>query len=869
MSTTLGDSIFKDIESNEYLQEIYNAILFNYSLKLFGITKKQPVQFNLIDALRFADLLSKSTDPIKSDLHKVWAQEIVALLHTLYPQNESVQFVMGSVLTNVCNYRGLSLRQNAFIPNNTFEEAYEEYKKSILRIPVQSEGFFFKSQRAVFDSFNKERFSYSGPTSMGKSFVMRMFIKEQIINGVQNNFVIIVPTKALINEVSSRIITDLKELLAEKNYRVVTAGGAISLQQEHNFVLVLTPERLLYLLLERPDFKLDYLFIDEAHKISSKDSRSPFYYKIVDLLSKRETKPRFIFSSPNIPNPDVYLSLTNISNGDMSEKMATSYSPVSQMKYIIDLVGKEIKAHNDYNKKFISITKLKENVSLTQIIKAVGKNSQNIVYCSATSKAIEYALHYANSLDPQEDAELLALSREIKGQIHTDYYLADLLTKGVAYHIGYLPADIRLRIEDLFKSGSIKTIFCTSTLIEGVNLPADNLFITSYKNGRSHMTPVEFRNLVGRVGRIEFNLYGNVFLTRIEDNLDPQKYVDLIEKEIPEQKLSLVSELTKSQKKVIVDCLSQGRIELLKHPSNQSTENYALMRKFALILLKDIISNRNSFVRKEFSPLLSAEIESKIRTAFSSKAIDDDINISSDQIENLTDAIAKGLTYPQLTYQASVDYPKLISFLEKLCEIFKWERYEKSTLGHTSIKTGQHGKLRWYAVILYQWISGNGLSLIMQSAIKYKKEHPASGVEVDRKIIAYDDSIKHRNIVISDTLDAIEQVILFRIANYFLRFSSEYKRFHDIDVMHNDWYEYVEYGTTDSLTIFLQRNGFSREASTYIKQHLEYISEIDGEYKVKAELLNCTNKSVCKEAAEIKYNIPELFIGSQNVKELS
>lgn len=863
MSTILGDSIFKDIESNEYLQEIYNAILFNYSLNLFGIPKKNPVEFNLVDALRFADILSKSTDPIKAELHKVWAQEIVALLNTLYPKNESVQFVMGSVLTNVCNYRGLSLHQNQYIPNNTFENAYEEYKKSILRIPSQSEGYFFKSQRAVFDSLNKERFSYSGPTSMGKSFVMRIFIKEQIIKGIQSNFAIVVPTKALINEVSSRIITDLKELLAEKNYRVITAGGAISLQQKHNFVLVLTPERLLYLLLERPDFKLDYLFIDEAHKISSKDSRSPFYYKIVDLLTKRKNKPHFIFSSPNIPNPDVYLKLTNISNDDISEKMTTSYSPVSQMKYIIDLVEKEVKVHNDYNKKFIPIAKLKENVSLTQMIKTAGKNSQNIVYCSATSKAIEYALDYANSLKTQEDnAELIALSREIKGQIHADYYLAELLTKGVAYHIGYLPADIRLRIEDLFKNGAIKTIFCTSTLIEGVNLPADNLFITSYKNGLSHMTPVEFRNLVGRVGRIEFNLYGNVFLTRIEDNVEPQKYVDLIEKEIPEQKLSLVTELSIPQRKVIIECLSQGKIELLKHPKKQSVENYALMRKFALILLKDIMSNRNSYVRKEFSSLLSAEIENKIRIAFSSKTTDDDINISSDQVENLTDAIGKGLTYPKLTYQAKVDYSQLVSFLEKLCDIFKWEKYEKSTLGHKSTKNGQHGKLRWYAVILYQWISGNGLSLIMQSAIKYKKDHPASGVEVDRKIVDFDDSIKHRNIVISDTLNAIEDVILFRIANYFLRFSSEYKRFHNIEVIPDDWYEYVEYGTTNHLTIFLQRNGFSREASTYIKQHLEYISEFNGEYKVKTELLNCPNKSICKEAAEIKYNIPELFVES-------
>lgn len=108
------------------------------------------------------------------------------------------------------------------------------------------------------------------------------------------------------------------------------------------------------------------------------------------------------------------------------------------------------------------------------MIKTTGKNSQNIVYCSATSKAIEYALDYANSLSTQEDnVELLSLSREIKGQIHADYYLADLLTKGVAYHIGYLPSDIRLRIEDLFKNGSIKTIFCTSTL-SNWNIPKNH-----------------------------------------------------------------------------------------------------------------------------------------------------------------------------------------------------------------------------------------------------------------------------------------------------------------------------------------------------------------------------------------------------------
>lgn len=862
MGSTLGDSIFNEIESNEYLQEIFNAILFNYSLDLLGIQKKERVKFHIADALRFADLLSKSTDPLKSERHKVWAQEIVALLNTLYPEDESVKFYMGSVLTNVCNYRGLSLRQNLlYRPISAFEDAYEEYKKSLLRIPSQTGSYFFKSQKAVFDSLKNERFSYSGPTSMGKSFVMRVFIKEQISNGAKNNFALVVPTKALINEVSSRIITDLKELLEENNYRVVTSGGAISLQQEHNFVLVLTPERLLYLLLEKNDFKLDYLFIDEAHKISSKDSRSPFYYKIVDLLAKREHKPHFIFSSPNIPNPEVYLKLIgDDSNGVATEKMATTYSPVSQIKYIIDLIDGVIKLHNDYSCSFIDICKMVKPVSLSMLINKVGSSSKNIVYCSSTAKAIEYAREYAKTLPLRSDNELQALSREIKNQIHNDYYLADLLTKGVAYHIGYLPADIRMRIEDLFRSGSIKTVFCTSTLVEGVNLPADNLFITSYKNGLSHMTPVDFRNLIGRVGRIEFNLYGNVFLVRLENNIEQQKYIDLIEQDVPNQKLSLTTELTNPQKQKIVESLSKGNIELLKYPDSQSNDNYILMRKFALILLSDIIGNRNSYVRQTFSGILTPEIENSIRVAFSNKATDEDINISSDQVENLTSEIAKGLTYPKLNALGHIDYKQLVSFLEKLCEIFKWEKYEASTLGHLGKKTGKHGKLRWYAVILAQWVRGNGLNLIMQDAIQHKVDNPQSGVEIDGKIVEYDDSIKHRNIVISDTLNAIEDVILFRISNYFLRFSSEYKRFHKIDVMDNDWYEYVEYGTMNPLTIFLQRNGFSRETSTYIKQHPDYITWIDGEYKVKTTLLNCSSKSVRKEATEIKYNIPELFV---------
>lgn len=118
---------------------------------------------------------------------------------------------------------------------------------------------------------------------------------------------------------------------------------------------------------------------------------------------------------------------------------------------------------------------------------------------------------------------------------------------------------------------------------------------------------------------------------------------------------------------------------------------------------------------------------------------------------------------------------------------------------------------------LSQWIKGTGLSFIIKEALEFKRQNPETCVWDNWKPVRYDDSLRHRNLVISDTLQVIENVILFSISNYFFRFSSEYMRFHNVESFPNDWYEYVEYGTTNPLSITLQRNGFSRETSRILK----------------------------------------------------
>lgn len=330
---------------------------------------------------------------------------------------------------------------------------------------------------------------------------------------------------------------------------------------------------------------------------------------------------------------------------------------------------------------------------------------------------------------------------------------------------------------------------------------------------------------------------------------------------LTEQELSIESNpkaLKRVEKKYIADIIKSGSSEIPKRREDQSEESYVMMRKFGLILLRDIMEERDSLVHREFSDFLTVEDERQIREKFNSSPTlpDDDINTSVDQTKRLIIAIKNGLEYP--SSKNGFKYNDIIDFFNKLSKIFDWPVYEKSTLGNES-------KRKWYAVILSQWMEGSGLSYIMQRAIDYHKQHPENfRVSAYQPPTIYNDNSKeHRNVVFADTLEAIENIVLFSISNYFLRFSNEYKKIHGVDEFDNNWYEYVEFGTTNPLTILLQRNGFSRESATFIKKHKDEYVAHDGstdELRLRLSLLGCGNTSVMTEAASIRFNAPKLFL---------
>ncbi len=369
--------------------------------------------------------------------------------------------------------------------------------------------------------------------------------------------------------------------------------------------------------------------------------------------------------------------------------------------------------------------------------------------------------------------------------------------------------------------------------------------------------------------------------------------------------MSVVQELKPKHKKHIVETLLSGSSKIDPYDTasqKQPEEEYIMMRKFGLILLKDIVKDKDSLVCREFAQYLKPGDEQTIRDKFKANAhlIDNDINISIDQTKRLQAAIRADATlkYPPHNADGSFDPDVVRDFLIRLGEIFDWKRYEYNTLGkcdedgdYTKLnqllrrirlirhflgkcdEDGDYTKLRWYAVILAQWMEGKGLNRIMWRAVSYQERHPDKfWINKYTKTDYIASLLDHRNIVFANTLEVIENIILFSISNYFLRFSTEYKKIHGEDSLATgNWYEYVEYGTTNEIAIQLQRHGFSRESATYIRDDQEkyIIVQDDGTIRIRwEEIQKCTDSEVQRELPDVHFNTTELFIKESDTQEV-
>ncbi|MEN8517852.1 helicase-related protein [Burkholderia sp. RS02] len=141
-----------------------------------------------------------------------------------------------------------------------------------------------------------------------------------------------------------------------------------------------------------------------------------------------------------------------------------------------------------------------------------------MVYATGAKNAEDLTALLALNRQPGTSKGLSDLAKFIEQHIHKQYSLATYVRQGVAFHYGNMPSLLREGIEAAFKRGELDYLCCTTTLFQGVNLPARNVFIDTPTRGKgAALDEASLWNFAGRAGRLGEEVVGNVFLVNYEN----------------------------------------------------------------------------------------------------------------------------------------------------------------------------------------------------------------------------------------------------------------------------------------------------------------------------------------------------------------
>lgn len=330
----------------------------------------------------------------------------------------------------------------------------------------------------------------SAPTSYGKS----LLIEEIVASHKYHNIVIIQPTLALLDE------TRIKMLKYSEEYRLIVRTTQEYDKQGDN-IFLLTAERVV----EYEDFPtIDFLIIDEFYKISyaRNDER-------VDILNNAFMRiyynyhPQFYFLGPNIMtiSPDFQRDF-NV------EFLVTDYS-------LVDSIESRGSEPDD--------TPPERMEKMFRLLASRPEGEQTLVYCSSPEKARNLALFYYEYLEGKNVKPRykdLPLIEWIKKEISEKWTLSKELAYGIAIHDAAMPKHLGASIIRYFNNHKLDVIFCTPTIIEGVNTSAKNVIIYSDRKGLIKLDFFDYSNIKGRAGRLMEHYVGKVY-TFIDE--PPQK----------------------------------------------------------------------------------------------------------------------------------------------------------------------------------------------------------------------------------------------------------------------------------------------------------------------------------------------------------
>lgn len=321
---------------------------------------------------------------------------------------------------------------------------------------------------------------YIAPTSFGKSSI----ILEHIATHWETlkRVAVIVPTKSLLMQ-SYRAIRrkefDAKIIIHDEMYN-----------SEERFIAVLTQERALRLL-DKHDIFFDCLYIDEAHRLLERDSRSILLSRLIRLNRQRNEETEVIYLSPLVT--DTNNLKTDESQEIFEQRIRFNIKEPELYEYCTDGT---VQKYNRFIDTFFPIGH--SETKFSYILQNATEKS--FCYLYAPRKIEQFAEEFSQSITTVQDSpELKEVIKNLKEYVHDEFYAIEYIKKGIIYLHGKMPDNVKEYLEYKYSQiPELQFIIANKVILEGINLPISSLFVLNGTN----LYGKDLTNLIGRVNRL-------------------------------------------------------------------------------------------------------------------------------------------------------------------------------------------------------------------------------------------------------------------------------------------------------------------------------------------------------------------------------
>lgn len=649
---------------------------------------------------------------------------------------------------------------------------------------------------------NNRCFSFSAPTSTGKSYVFLKRIKE-----TQKDVMIVVPSRALINEYYLKLSEDIND----KTINILTFIDKINTDIATRNIFIVTPERARELFKRKDEFEVELFLFDEAQLSDETSKRGLYFDSIVRRSQKAYPQATFVFAHPFVKNPESQIKKNNFNELEAKSiqylqknvgQIFTLYSNEKFYHFGIDknILGgqKTLCDFDPIQKCILSGGSVLFYVSKSQIYsqQILRKFSKYIELCEKIGgEEIEYYIEKMKEYSGGDNR---------LGKSHYSHLIA-LLERGIVIHHGSLPLQIRMLIEQFTKAGLSRICLATSTLEQGINMPFDIVFLDKLEASKT----LSVKNLIGRAGRSSLD---NVFdfgyvITRNMSKL--RSIMNL------EEVLDDISLLEKDDVS-LGDDFDEFKEAIL---DGTYSDEYNLTEKSILKLTSD-----------DSDIILKSILDSIFNSQgyfISLRELRNDENNRLEVYQHFINLYSIYLGRPLVDAEKNI--------LNTAVKIMLWRVHGRTFKKICWYRYAYASKTRERESSGYNNLGANFIT-------GYKNDFPSKnlpvhslfGIETKAKDVSYD-------LIMYDTYDYIDKLIGFKLSDiFYAAFDKYYEKHHDERA--KSLSKFIKYGTDDERTIWMLRYGLSFEDIEILADHISYIGEGRIEFKDSIERVPDSDK---------------------------